>query len=1318
MKRTKEDYVKLMNIVDDNYKMIEEETQEHFEEFLEKWKELAKSKIKQYKDAFNKVKVEKEEIQTRLEPIVTDLIVGNKKLTENYEKLLEKYNNDIENERGKAKEKEELLKLQYEEELSALKQGKLELEGLLDEMKTQKDGYEKTVFGLKRKMKERTETRKEEVKAITENYIADCAKLVVARIVDAVEAKNTKETLEYSSKKYTQEIARLQKELNNLEEHKTTLKDKIKDVTNSYYIGAKDPVNFSKYDELTTCKNKIIKEIQTWKNEFEKNEGRKCEKSDCEPIRNLFQNLKKIKNDIADLKGEEVELNDSIVSLDLEDGMLVEELKRENEDLKKELQNLKVSFADKVPETEAIKLLKSEIESLNKSKEQLRAKNKELEEKAIKEAAQSKEALKNFNKLHEENNKLQAKVIALNSEGPEREDLANLKEEYNKILTENQEQQRALQRLEPMEVKLLDLENKYKVQEIAYQELKEKYKQVGLERLAVGKKLLKMEQLEEERLKARNELIKAADKSPQAQILKELEKENEILKKQLIDVEGESKNLQQQIGKLRKDKEELLGQLDRVKLLEEEAPRLESTKQKLVAAEEDARQLRLQIAMRLPEAPKDMTTIIKDDYEKLVTENKTLKEKIDNLEKKVASLKEVKKNYDDKIYEIFQLKQDLKVLQVDYEQNTKKLGEQKELKMKIAELRKQLADKVPGEASNVRQEMRKVLEEKKELEEKMEEIEELKKKILQVKAVADNNLAELEEVKQELKKTELERDRYIAKANKANEYMMERNNLRVQLAKKNEVNAKVVKDSNMVSPVTMELERMQNENTKLVKNLSTIDKVKKESSAKDNRIKELEGKLKGSKDRIKELELIVNKSNESKIKEIIDKHKIDMKEVEKLLEKERQMNKALSLEMDKKTKMYDQLRENESKDLQEQIKKLEAQRKQDLTLLQKASSEESAKKAKELENARAMIAKLTEETTSLTGIKTDLESKNTILSQNVKRLETELARIGAEASKVIVLRDTVDKLTAQIEKNNTDYKIMEDKYKDEMLKRKKLHNMIEDMKGKIRVYCRIRPPNQQEINMNSPVILNVVDELTLKVNTKHGPKTFNFDSVFGPGTSQVKVFEDTKRLIQSAIDGYNVCIFAYGQTGAGKTFTIQGNDANPGIAPRSFTEMYQIIASMNNYNVKLECYMVELYIDTLTDLLLPKEMRKNPPSLDIKEDAKGMIYIQDVTKYPIKSAEDAKRIFDLGLLNRKTSATQMNQTSSRSHLIFSILVETINKQTKQRAVGKLSFVDLAGSERADKAGTSAERLKEGRAINKSLSALGNVISKLSTGGNL
>lgn len=151
---------------------------------------------------------------------------------------------------------------------------------------------------------------------------------------------------------------------------------------------------------------------------------------------------------------------------------------------------------------------------------------------------------------------------------------------------------------------------------------------------------------------------------------------------------------------------------------------------------------------------------------------------------------------------------------------------------------------------------------------------------------------------------------------------------------------------------------------------------------------------------------------------------------------------------------------------------------------------------------------------------------------------------------------------------------------------------------------------------------------------------------------------------------------------------------------------------MDNFEVSLSCYMVELYLENLTDLLSHKKKKEN---LDIKENAHGMVVIPGAVELELTSVEEANRIFEFGLDNRKTAATNMNATSSRSHLVLSIIVNVRNKQTKQRTMGKLSLVDLAGSERVSKTGASADRLKEANAINKSLSALGNVISILGEG---
>ena len=139
----------------------------------------------------------------------------------------------------------------------------------------------------------------------------------------------------------------------------------------------------------------------------------------------------------------------------------------------------------------------------------------------------------------------------------------------------------------------------------------------------------------------------------------------------------------------------------------------------------------------------------------------------------------------------------------------------------------------------------------------------------------------------------------------------------------------------------------------------------------------------------------------------------------------------------------------------------------------------------------------------------------------------------------------------------------------------------------------------------------------MSLSGRNGVRNFLFDSVFGPQSTQEQVFEESKRLVQSAIDGFNVCMFAYGQTGSGKTFTIQGNPNSPGITPRAIDELFMLIENMPNYNVLLKCYMVELYKDELKDLLLPKNQPK--VLLDIKESASGMVVIQGVQEIEIHS---------------------------------------------------------------------------------------------------
>lgn len=292
---------------------------------------------------------------------------------------------------------------------------------------------------------------------------------------------------------------------------------------------------------------------------------------------------------------------------------------------------------------------------------------------------------------------------------------------------------------------------------------------------------------------------------------------------------------------------------------------------------------------------------------------------------------------------------------------------------------------------------------------------------------------------------------------------------------------------------------------------------------------------------------------------------------------------------------------------------------------------------------------------------------------------------------------------------------MEALYKEEQVMRKRYFNMIEDLKGKIRVYCRLRPLSDKEISDRERNVLRNVDEFTVEHTWKDDRlKQHMYDHVFDGHATQDDVFEDTKYLVQSAVDGYNVCIFAYGQTGSGKTFTIYGSEGNPGLTPRAISELFKIIKrDSKKFSFTLKAYMVELYQDTLIDLLLPKNAKRL--KLEIKKDSKGMVVVENVTVLSISSYDELRNIIERGSEQRHTTGTMMNEQSSRSHLILSVIIESTNLQSQSVSRGKLSFVDLAGSERVKKSGSSGDQLKEAQSINKSLSALGDVIAALSSG---
>ncbi|XP_063336768.1 kinesin-like protein KIFC3 isoform X2 [Pelmatolapia mariae] len=288
------------------------------------------------------------------------------------------------------------------------------------------------------------------------------------------------------------------------------------------------------------------------------------------------------------------------------------------------------------------------------------------------------------------------------------------------------------------------------------------------------------------------------------------------------------------------------------------------------------------------------------------------------------------------------------------------------------------------------------------------------------------------------------------------------------------------------------------------------------------------------------------------------------------------------------------------------------------------------------------------------------------------------------------------------------------KYKREMNLRKKCHNELVRLKGNIRVFCRVRPVSQEEqdsADAKTMLSFDSDDDAILYLSNKGKVMTFELDKVFPPHATQEEVFQEVQALITSCIDGYNVCIFAYGQTGSGKTYTMEGVADNPGINQRALRLLFsEVSEKAPDWDYKITVSMVEIYNETLRDLL-----GENPSDkLDIKmnPDGSGQLYVPGLTEITVQSPEDINKVFELGHVNRATACTNLNEHSSRSHALLIITVSGFNTATGNRTLGKLNLVDLAGSERIGKSGAEGSRLREAQCINKSLSALGDVINAL------
>lgn len=374
------------------------------------------------------------------------------------------------------------------------------------------------------------------------------------------------------------------------------------------------------------------------------------------------------------------------------------------------------------------------------------------------------------------------------------------------------------------------------------------------------------------------------------------------------------------------------------------------------------------------------------------------------------------------------------------------------------------------------------------------------------------------------------------------------------------------------------------------------------------------------------------------------------------------------------------------------------------------------------------------------------EIKNsTVIPKNEelkRRRQTLQMEYGVKQKELGKLRDVIAHLTAEADamkqtmidmkkeialyrdKSSELHTLME--HKEEI--RRKLHNRLQELKGNIRVFCRIRPPCDEHKQLadiklmepqqgdDNPDMLIMVRKRTEDIySSRQGSHKFLFDKVFASDLTNLDIFKEISQLVQSSLDGYNVCVFAYGQTGSGKTYTM-AHDVD-GMMPLSFNKIFEHIDCLRTHNwiYEVEGQFLEIYNEAVFDLLSASKITRSPSKskLEIKhDDTNGTTIVTNSTSVSVTSANHAVSLLRRANSNRSTAYTKSNAHSSRSHSICMLRIRGYNQKTQETRSGALNLVDLAGSERLSHSQAQAERLKETQSINKSLSSLGDVITAL------
>ncbi|KAM6516237.1 kinesin-like nuclear fusion protein [Fusarium falciforme] len=454
--------------------------------------------------------------------------------------------------------------------------------------------------------------------------------------------------------------------------------------------------------------------------------------------------------------------------------------------------------------------------------------------------------------------------------------------------------------------------------------------------------------------------------------------------------------------------------------------------------------------------------------------------------------------------------------------------------------------------------------------------------------------------------------------------------------------------------------------------------------------------------------------------------------------------------VDEMRRELDRLKEHEARNNEQKIEGLTRQYQQEL-------ESERQRKDREIQELRTRMGneyqdmgmalqkrerELKEANSQVESLQGDLERERTLknsLQANIAELSA--ANTTLEA-KINSLRSHVEFLESDSKAQSDSFANMEARLQDalraaeeaqqklikEETERRVLFNKYQELKGNIRVMCRVRPPlgdgEGEQAKMSFPddktsaeIVLAGPEEKSSLGNVTRKNYPFEFDRVFIPGTQNEEIFGEISQLVQSALDGYNVCIFCYGQTGSGKTFTMSSAD---GMIPRATHMIYDTITKLRekSWEYTMEGSFVEVYNEELNDLLTPNERSSEgrPKKLEIRHDeSRKQTVIVNCKSVRLNSPSSVETMLAEAQNNRSVAATKANERSSRSHSVFILKLVGENSATGERCEGTLNLVDLAGSERLKHSQAEGDRMKETQNINKSLSCLGDVIEALGRG---